>query len=173
VEQEKTEPQHPAPIEDTGAPSATASTPSRTERTFLIQRYSTANWPEVKGEVPFLATGPRFFGWTTKSSLDRHGYYVFPPSLRMELEELGENNEMNREVAAQALLEEGIVQALWVKHTSESDRLGVSVRHLASEIPKAGQLGEAVVEFLCGLSDPGHFRSYVAEDRIELEPLVL
>ncbi len=139
---------------------------------FLLQRYCSANWPQVKGRMPFLATGPNFFGWAIKGSLERHGEHRFVQSFKQELDEVyGEmGTEMSRYCAAWALLQTGIVQALWADHSDvpEVERWGVAVDRLAAEIPNVWSVGEAVVEYLSGLSDPGHFRSYVSEDEIEL-----
>lgn len=137
------------------------------ERTFLIQRYCTGNWPQVKGEVPFLATGPKFSEWAY--GLERFGEWRFVSDLKIQFEDVFGQESDPRHSAAWALLETGIVQALWTEHTEvpESDRWLKSVDQLASEIPK-GMIGDAVIEYLSGLSAPSHFRSYVAEDQIQL-----
>lgn len=140
---------------------------------FLIQRYSGGNWPQIRGDVPFLATGPWFKTWAY--GLDKFGEWRFGGDLGGQFEEayssVGTGLDQ-RYYAAWALLECGFVEALWVGHSdvSAEDRWEVSVNHLASEIPK-GPLGESVLEYLSGLADPGHFRSYVSEDQIELVPL--
>jgi hypothetical protein len=145
------------------------------EKSFILQRYASGNWQHLRGRVPFLATGPNFFGWAIKGSLARCGEHRFVPTLQQELQaaygDLGE--EMARYTAAWALLQTGIVQALWVGHSpiSESSRWERSVEQLSKEIPRDLSLGEGVIEYLSGLSDPGHFRSYVGEDQIELVSL--
>lgn len=139
------------------------------ERTFLIQRYSGENWPQVRGDVPFLATGPSFSNYAY--GLEKFGEWRFVSDLGGQFQETyGElAPEFAKYSAAWALLETGIVQALWVSHSAVPDirRWGAAVDQLTSELPD-GPIGESVVEYLSGLSGPGHFRSYVAEDQIEL-----
>lgn len=140
------------------------------DRTFLIQRYATGNWPQVKGEVPFFATGPWFKTWAY--GLEKFGEWRFVGDLGRQFEEayssVGEGSDP-RFYAAWALLECGFVEALWAGHSrvSDADRWLAAVDQLSLEIPE-GPIGEAVVEYLSGLSGPAHFRSYVAEDQIEL-----
>jgi hypothetical protein len=138
------------------------------ERTFLIQRYCTGNWPEMRGERPFFATGPQFSNWAY--GLERYNEWRILPTLPQQLETEFVDD---RTEAAAALLDMGIVQALWVEHTEvpAEDWMTQSIIALADEIPKAGPLGEAVVDYLSGLSAPGHFRAYVAEDQIDLVPM--
>jgi len=139
---------------------------------FLIQRYCSANWPQVRGEVPFLATGPNFFGWAIKGSLARCGEHRFTPTFVADIRAiLQENTDLARMCVAELLLREGIVQALWAAHSTEEEKWILSVQQLADEIPSGWSIEEAVVEYLSGLSDAGHFRSYVSEDGIELIPL--
>ena len=144
------------------------------ERTFLIQRYASGNWPQVRGEVPFLATGPTFFRYAYKDSLEKHNEHRFLDVLKADFDEVygtgqSADEESVRFFAAWALLKEGIVQALWAGHSEvpPEKRWETAVDQLAAEIPK-GPIGECVIEYLCGLSDPGHFRTYVSEDQIEL-----
>lgn len=161
-----------------GVPSANDSTTqtlpaerAMSERTFLVQRYCTGNWPEVLGERPFIATGPWFKTWAY--GLERYGEWRFVGELGQQFDDAYGNEADPRFFAAWALLEMGLVQALWVGHSEvpASERWITSVEHLASEMPK-GPLAASVIDYLSGLSDPGHYRSYVSEDRIELVPLV-
>lgn len=137
------------------------------ERTFIIQRYASGNWPMVQGRVPFLATGPAFS--TYAYGLDEHREWKFTVDVAGDFERSFAETDDPRFYAAWALLELGWVQALWSDRTDvpTADWWTTSVEQLASEIPK-GPIGEAVVDFLSGLAAPGHFRSYVAEDQIEL-----
>lgn len=141
------------------------------ERTFLIQRYCSANWPQIRGEVPFLATGPKFVDWAY--GLERFGEWKFVSELGKQFEDVFAEDKDPRYGAAWALLETGIVQALWVAHTkiSVDDRWLRSVEQLSREIPK-GPIGQAVIEYLSGLSSPDYFRSYVSEDQIQLIELI-
>jgi len=138
---------------------------------FLIQRYCSDNHPQVKGEVPFFATGQNFYRYAYRGSLQKHGEHRFLNSLRDDLDEAfsGCDRDDAREFAARALIEEGIVQALWVGHSpvDTNRRVDEAVLQLKSEIPK-GPIGESVIEYLSGLGDASHFRSYVSEDQIEL-----
>jgi hypothetical protein len=140
------------------------------DRTFLIQRYCTGNWPLVRGEKPFLATGPWFSTWGY--GLDRYGEWRFVGQLGQQFEEAYGAEDDPRFLAAWALLETEIVQALWAEHSPvpPEERWIAAVEQLSAEIPQ-GPIGESVVEYLSGLSSPGHFRSYVAEDAIELVPM--
>ena len=137
------------------------------ERTFLIQRYSGENWPQVKGEVPFLATGPWFKSWSY--GIEKFGEWRFVGELGQQFEDAYGTEDDPRFYAAWALLECGFVQALWADHSpiQDGDRWIESVLQLSREIPP-GPIGAAVIEYLSGLSDPNHFRSYVAEDQIGL-----
>lgn len=139
------------------------------ERTFLIQRYCTGNWPLVRGEYPFLATGPSFQSWGY--GLERYHEWRFVSDLGGQFEAAFGATDEPRYYAAWALLEVGIVEALWSGHSPipEGERWERSVEQLAREIP-SGPIGESVIEYLSGLSSPGHYRSYVAEDQIELVP---
>lgn len=140
---------------------------------FLIQRYSGANWDAVKGLAPFVCTGPRFRAYTTTQALTEYEW-KFRQVFVDDISSVGENVDFHREVVAELLLREGIVQALWSVSSEEclpeGDRWSLSIRQVAAEIPKDDPLAVAVVDFLSGLADPGHFRSYVAEDQLELVP---
>ncbi len=146
-----------------------------TERTFLIQRYATGNWPKIRGEEPFIVTGPNFFQWVLPKSLDRYHQYRFVSKLKQEITEVlaEENEEMARECIASLLLREGIVQALWADHRESlavDARWERSVQQVANEIPR-GPVGEGVIELLSGLGSADHYRSYVSEDQIPLVPV--
>jgi hypothetical protein len=143
-----------------------------TERTFLIQRYSTSNWPQVKGDAPFFATGPTFMNYAY--GLEKFREWRFVSALDVQFQgaygEFAEDEA--RYYAAWALLDFGIVQALWADHSRfpPEERWEPAVEQLAAEIPR-GPIGESVIEYLSGLGGAGHFRSYVAEDQIELVPM--
>lgn len=140
----------------------------RTERTFLVQRYCSGNWPQVKGEIPFFATGPWFPAWGR--GLERYGEWRFPAKLGLQFAEAYADKTDPLYYAAWALLETGIVQALWVEHSQvdQADWWNVAVEALMAEIPKSMPLAEAIEEYLSGLASDSHFRAYVSEDRINL-----
>lgn len=135
-------------------------------RTFLVQRYSTCNWPLVRGDAPFLATGPWFSTWAY--GLERFGEWRFRGDFQKSFEDYEATTDP-RYYAAYALLHTGLVQALWADHSRvpQEERWMKSVEQLASELP-GGPIAESVVLYLSSLSAPGHFRSYVSEDGIEL-----
>lgn len=139
---------------------------------FLIQRYASGNWPLIRGEIPFISTGPRFYEWAIKGSLARCHEHKFRPSIKADIAEglAGLEASLARECAAILLLTEGIVQALWASHseTARSERFGLAVAQVIAEIPH-GPIDEGVIELLSGLSGPEHYRSYVSEDAIDLE----
>lgn len=139
---------------------------------FLVQRYAGGNWSTLRGEKPFVATGPKFFEWAIKGSLTKFFEHKFVASLKRYIDEglAGLEESLARECAAALLLTEGIVQALWVSHSLVplEERWSLSVLQVASEIPD-GPVGEGVIELLSGMSGPEHYRSYVSEDAIDLE----
>lgn len=141
---------------------------------YLIQKYSVSNWDAVSGRVPFVATGPRFQEFAIPGSLERFGEHRFVSGLRLAMEaHLGGLQTDWRDVAAEWLLEMGIVQAIWSvdggECVPEELRWAASVAQVAREIPK-GEVVPAVIDLLSGLGDPAHFRAYVAEDGLTLEP---
>lgn len=146
------------------------------ERTFLIQRYSTANWAEVRGQRPFLATGPSFKDYVVPGSLTKHGEYRFVSAISGALEQAAES-PLWREAVAEWLLREGIVQALWSVDVDTCEpperRWQLSVEAVAEEIPKSMPVLEGTVELLSGMGDPQYFRSYVSEDELSLEPCLV
>lgn len=156
-----------------GSTPPTPPSIQRTERTFLIQRYATSNWPQVKGDVPFLATGPLFSNYGY--GLERFNEWRFAGELERQFQDAyGEfGQDEGRYYAAWALLDTGIVQALWAGHSPipDGERWSVAVDQLAREIPSDTPIGESVIEYLSGLSAPGHFRSYVSEDQISLDAM--
>lgn len=145
------------------------------ERTFLIQRYCPANWSFVKGERPFIATGPRFRDYTTTRTLTEYEW-KFRQSFIDDIGSIGSDpSELNREIVAELLLREGIVQALWSVDSPNvlppERRWRASIEQLAREIPCHSPLNLWVIELLSGMSDPSHFNSYVSEDALRLEPV--
>lgn len=144
-------------------------------RDFLIQRYSCANWDAVRGLVPFVVTGPAFERYTVPGSLDRVGEHRMTPTFLATIGQvMGGEDHTWRDVVAEWLLAEGILQALWSVDSREclppEARWVASVAQVAREIPADSPVVEGVVELLSGVSDPGHYRSYVSEDSLTLEP---
>lgn len=151
------------------------------ERTLLLQRYCGDNWAKIKGEEPFIATGPKFSSWAIPKSLATHREHRFVSRLKQEIDEvLGDlPSDLARECAASILLREGIVVALWVSKGHQCDRTcsescakdewEKSVKQVAREIPN-GPIGENVIYLLSGMSGPETHRAYVSEDSLVLVP---
>ncbi len=145
-------------------------------QTFLIQRYSSVNWPQVTGERPFIATGPSFLRWVVPGSVDRHREHRMKGELIKALDVVADVSDTDRrEYIAEMLLREGIVQALWcVDHPdcmAEELRWELSIRQVADEIPSDENFVKWTLEFLAGLIGPEHCRSYVVQDSFSLEPV--
>lgn len=142
---------------------------------FLIERFCRSNWPFIRGERPFLAAGPKFRAYTTTQALTGYEWQFRQPFID-DLKTIGETGDrLSREVAAELLLREGIVQALWAvnggRTLPEEGRWAASVAQLADEIPAAAPLHSWVIELLSGIAEPSHYRSYLSETGIELVAL--
>lgn len=154
-----------------------------TDRTFLIQRYCSGNWPKVRGQEPFIVKGRRFSQWMIKGSLEKYNEYRFVPRLKQEIDEAlaGVAEELARECAASILLREEIVVAIWANHpdmhrcdskcgeSCTGTQWERSLRQVMAEIP-TGPIGESVIELLSGIGSPETIRSYLSEDEIVLTP---
>lgn len=151
-------------------------------RDFLIQRYCRENHPMVRGLRPFVATGPSFASHAVPGSLVDHREWRFRPALRTALSlAFPRAVPEDRWAVAEALLADGIVQALWSIDSAEClDRKlwrDASVETVALEIPAPRlqvpyDLVGWTLETLSGMSGPDHFHSYVSDDGLSLEPLV-
>lgn len=145
------------------------------EREFLIQRYAGGNWPYVRGQIPFIATGPAFKQFVVPGSLERYGEYRFRTIREIVADIAGPGDW--RETVAEWLLREGIVEALWSVDVTTcllpEQRWEASISSLADEIPKSMPLDEAVIELLSGLPSAADHRSYLSEDDLSLEPVVV
>lgn len=146
---------------------------------FIIQRYAQSNWPEILGQRPFVASGPSFKDWAIKGSLEKHREWRFRPQLWEIIRDCFPQPSVHRtyyqrDAVAEFLLLEGIVQILWVEDHLRRPETDECVSHVAAEIPHpAGALlVDGVRDFLCGISAPEHFRSYVADDGLVLVPTV-
>lgn len=164
-----------------------------TERTFLIQRYCSDNWPQVRGHRPFIVTGPRFLEWIVPGSLEKKGQHVLSPRIKSMLRDLFPPGGIHRssyqhQATAEALLREGILSALWSVDTGEclpeELRWEESIQQVARELPfkTAGWardcieftfwgVSEAVEELLSGMQSPAMAREYVSEDKLTLVPV--
>lgn len=160
------------------------------ERTFLIQRYCADMHPQVRGQRPFLVTGPGFGQWVVPGSLERRGEHALRPQIRrMLIESFPSGGEHRRqyqhEAVAEVLLREGVVMALWSIDSPDclpsELRWGESVAQLRRELPfiTPGCIGpdafweivDSVSELLSGMPSPTMAREYVSEDRLALEAM--
>jgi hypothetical protein len=122
-------------------------------------------------------TGPRFTSYTTTTKLTAYEW-KFKKEFLGVLRVLGDSvDQLSREIAAEFLLREGVVTALWASNGDRpigaSERWAVSIREVAGQIPIDTPLTESIVELLSGMSDPGHYVSYISESGIELESMVI
>lgn len=142
---------------------------------FLIQKFSTANWPAIRGEVPFVVTGPSFTAYTTTAKLE--GYeWKLRPSFIADIVSVGETaDELSREVVAELLLREGIVDALWSTNgerpVAPELRWRASIEQVAAEIPSDGPLHLGVIELLSGMGTMAHLQNYLLDTGLVLEPV--
>lgn len=143
---------------------------------FLIQKFSSSNWPAIRGEVPFVVTGPRFTAFTKTQRLE--GYeWKFRASFFADLESIGKaTDELSREIAAELLLREGIVDAVWADNGENAvplvARWSASIAQVAAEIPSDQDLAIGVIELLSGLGDLAHVRSYLLDTGLDLVAVV-
>lgn len=149
---------------------------SEGQREFLIQRYSTCNWGAIRGFEAFMASGPRFMEVAIPGSLERNLEWRFSPQFVQAFDELTliRENSYAREIAAELLLTEGYVQALWATGMPDcvepSMRWQASIDQLSGVLPSDVAVPDAVIEFMSGIGAPEDSRRYLAEDGIGLEP---
>ena len=147
-----------------------------TERAFIIQRYCSENWPQLRGQRPFIAAGPKFHAYTTNKSktLGAGEGWRFGAAFRSDIASVGDApDQLSREIIGELLLREGIVQALWqissIQCLPEEEQWQASIEQVAREIPAVAPLAEWVIEMLSGLTDAAYLRSYVSTDQLELK----
>ena len=147
------------------------------ESDILIQRYSAANWTQIRGRAPFIVTGPNFMRWTLPLSLDKYREYRFLPELEQILKTLdGGEIDLARESIAEFLLREGICKAIWPVNVrsviSEPERWTSSITQLSIEIPGLNPVSTWTIELLSGLNNESYYRHYLLESKIVLETLI-
>ena len=158
------------------------------DRTFLIQRYASGNWPQIKGHVPFIASGPGFMAWVDPGSLDRRGCHALRPGIRNMLRSsfpAGSHHQhmYQAQAAAEVLLGEGVLSALWSIDSNEclppELRWEVSVREVVGCISclapdlRHVPLHESIAECISGMASPAMHRAYLSEDGLGLEPVAI
>ncbi len=122
-----------------------------------------------------MATGPRFRDYTTTRTLTEYEW-KFRQSFIDDIGSIGDlASQLDREIMAEFLLREGIVQALWSVSSPDvlppERRWRASIEQLAREIPAFSPLKLWVIELLSGMPDPSHYNSYVSDDGLKLEPV--
>ncbi len=163
------------------------------ERSFLIQRYCFDQWPHVLGHRPFIVSGPSLTQWVVPGSFERLGRWMLRPEIRTLLDSLFPQGGIHRrhyqrDAVSESMLREGVLQALWSVGSGEclpaEERWDESIRQVARELPflypesfSQGdgfwETADAVSELLSGIPSPEMARSYLSEDRLPLEPVVI
>lgn len=150
------------------------------ERTFLVQRYCSEAWPQVRGYRPFVVAGPRFESWIVPGSLGRLGRHLMVPGIRRLLRSSFPSGGIHRRhyqhaTAAEVLLRESVLSTLWSIDSREclgkEFRWIESIAQVAREIPFTDKwdLATSIEELLSGIPTAGMAREYVSEDRLTLE----
>ena len=139
------------------------------DREFIIQRYALGLWPQLRGERPFIASGPNFHRYVVPGSLERDREHRFIPAFLDAVRDGFTSVSDLRPEFAEFLLAEGIVSALWFPSSeAPADRWERSILGLAREIP-GGDIPFWGIELLSGISSPEHYRNMLSLDGIELE----
>lgn len=158
-------------------------------REFIIQRYAHANWPMLRGERPFVATGPRFKQWVIPGSLSRFGRWMVLPEVLGSIRAIFPVGRVHRDDLldlADTLMLDGIVQALWSVDSpgyaaTATDRYQIALREVVAETMgnMRGDFADpfdAATEMAWGLGTlpgPEVHRSYTSEDGLRLEAMQL
>jgi len=142
-------------------------------RDFMIERYSPANWNQIKGLSPFIVTGSRFNNWIIPGSLEKYKEYKFKKNLATSLSSISGSDDFIRDCISEILLREEILQAFWCASSREclpADRRWLaSIKQISDEIGD-GPIIKWTIELLSGMNDLSHLRSYVSDDELILEP---
>lgn len=140
------------------------------DREFIIQRYALGLWPQLRGERPFIASGPNFQRYVIPGSLERDREHRFVPAFVEAVRDgFTAVNDLRPEFA-EFLLSEGIASALWMPGAPAraDERWELSILGLVREIP-GGDIPLWGIELLSGISSPEHYRNMLSLDGIELE----
>lgn len=132
----------------------------------IIQRYSTALHPHIRGEVPFIVRGPNWSG--------RH---VMRQVLR-DFDFSGLEPDEIRLTVAEFMLREGFCSAAWMVEMETcapvNARWDLAVRQCADEIPKVCDewpIDLGAWELLDGMSRVEHYRHLMWMDSVVLESM--
>jgi hypothetical protein len=134
----------------------------------LIQRYSIALWPHIRGEVPFVVRGPNWNGrHVMRRVLQTHDFDgLGPDDIRL--------------VVGEFMLREGFCEAAWSIELETCQpaehRWSVAIRQVADEIPKVSDewpISLGAWELLDGMSKVEHYRHLLWQDAVILEPMAV
>ena len=156
------------------------------QREFLIERYCSANWPYIMGQIPFIAAGPSFDDWVVPGSLSRIGRHRLRPDIiemiaRLFLPTGTHDVVYQHRLLSEVLLREGVLVALWIgDRVPQEDRWNASIDRVSHELPlwigrpidrNPYPIEGALDEYLSGMCTVDQVRSYVSEDALELTAL--
>lgn len=157
-------------------------------REFLLQRYCADNWPQLRGERPWIVAGPRLMEWVVPGSLERSGSHILRHEIRLLLHGMLPSGGIHRHLyqhraAGEIMLRERVVDALWINtHVSRDDSMwDMSISQVCRELPLwwstfPGQtpvpISTAVSDYLAGIPTAAMIRDYISEDDLDLEVLV-
>lgn len=142
--------------------------------TLIIQKYSQSNWPAIKGLVPFFVAGKNFTAITTTQTLSSHEW-KFKKSFHSDILVLDPPvcDEVSKELAAEFLLREKFVDALWISNGSEHNKIKnkveSTIKSLAKELPTMDTIQMSIVEFLSGIQNQSYYHSYLADSGLIIE----
>ena len=149
----------------------------------IVQRYPRDLWPMLRGERPFVLTGPNFKGCAKEDAGMKPFWRMTPDfvkGLRKAAQQLlDEDRRDARRMIAELLYEEQIVACYWATAVPKPTNLPVyelrrdiAIDAIAAEIPGSyhGNLADDTLELLDGMSSPEHYRSMLNQhDQVTLE----
>lgn len=145
----------------------------------ILQRYVRERWPALRGERPFIVTGPNFAKWCR----DGKGMKPFDRCTRelthqmhLSVLECKDDSYLQTKLTlCEMLLQSGIVQALWLESSplDDKEKLPLSIAELAGEVPffyHGTGICDDVLELLDGMSSPEYIRHHMLHetDRAEV-----
>lgn len=155
-------------------------------REFIIQRYASTTWPMLRGERPFIVTGPSFKSWVVPGSLSRIGMWMVRPEILASVRNVFPMGRVHRDdllALADMLLLDGVVQALWavngrdyaaVADHMQAARLEVvaeTMGRFKGEVCESFDMTNEMSWGLATMPGPEIPRSLTSEDGIILEAM--
>lgn len=136
----------------------------------ILQKYTAVNWPMLRGVRPFIAAGPRFIEYTTTKTLTGTEWR-FKRAFLDELKHVGESaDRLSREVAAELLLRDGILAAIWAENGREALpeelRWNAAIAQLADEITADGSLQSWLIEMLSGVPEASYYPAFFSDTEL-------